>query len=277
MNATERLEHACADVWPAVTENTIGEWRLRAAGGFTGRANSALAAGDPGRPIGQALTEVRRFAAEHGIPPKLQVVLDSPVEAGLRAWGWVPDTGHPHGHDVAVLTGPVGGRAGGQDVGADVRVPDEPTAGWWTLSVGSATPDAAQRHVLTHGGRIGYGVAERAGNAAGAVRGALAGDLLHVSRLAVAPAHRRQGLAAALMAGLGTWAARHGATRCVLQVARGNHPALALYQRLGFAEHHGYRYWVPGPAACSGSRQPAGSRAPGALRGAAGTCKDPFP
>ena len=134
-----------------------------------------------------------------------------------------------------MLLGPLGTGADG------VSFLPEPSPAWWELTAGTAEPSPAQRHVLTTG-EIGYGVAE---GTAGAVRAAVAGELLHVSRLAVRPEHRRRGLAKALMAASGAWAAERGATGCVLQVAVDNAPALALYEALGFREHHRYRYWVP--------------------------------
>jgi len=45
--AVARLERICADAWPPVVQRPLGQWWLRAAGGFTGRANSALVVGDP--------------------------------------------------------------------------------------------------------------------------------------------------------------------------------------------------------------------------------------
>ena len=53
------------------------------------------------------------------------------------------------------------------------------------------------------------------------------------------------------MAGLGAWAQERGGHSCVLQTAGDNAPALALYERLGFTEHHRYHYRlgpVPDPA-----------------------------
>ncbi|GHF23151.1 N-acetyltransferase [Amycolatopsis deserti] len=243
MDSSETLELRCADAWPAVTVDKIGDWRLRAAGGFTGRANSALAVGDPGVPTGSALTAVCDFAHAHRIPPVVQVVAGSANERAIEAAGWVPNTGHAAGHLVAVLTGPLGARDG------EVPVLPEPTAGWWELTIGRPEPTDAERHVLTTG-EVGYAVAEVMGVTAGAVRAAVADDVLHIARLAVRPEYRRRGLASALMAACGPWAADRGATRTVLQVAVDNAGALAFYERLGFAEHHRYRYWVPGPRAC---------------------------
>ena len=47
----EDLERAAALHWQAPETEPLGEWRLRAVAGFTGRANSALPVGDPGLPL----------------------------------------------------------------------------------------------------------------------------------------------------------------------------------------------------------------------------------
>lgn len=230
------MEQLCADAWLAVTEEKIGDWRLRAASGFTGRANSVLAVGDPGLAVRDALGQVCEFSHLHRIEPKAHVIVGSELERAIEAAGWVPDAGHEAGHLVSVLIGPLG-----EALDDRVTFLDEPSPHWWELAAGSTEPTAAQRHVLTTG-EIGYGTAE---STAGAVRAAMTGDLLHISRLAVRPEHRRRGLARSLMAASGQWAAARGATECVLQVWVGNAPALALYEALGFREHHRYRYWIP--------------------------------
>ena len=48
--SAEDLERHTLPGWLALHE-PLGEWTLRSAGGFTGRANSCLAVGDPGVPI----------------------------------------------------------------------------------------------------------------------------------------------------------------------------------------------------------------------------------
>jgi ribosomal protein S18 acetylase RimI-like enzyme len=244
VNAAEVLEIACSDAWPPVTQERLGQWRLRWADGFTGRANSALAVGDPVITLPEALDAVCDFAHSHGIPPKIQVVQGSPTEAGIATAGWVPDLGHAAGHDVVVLVADVKGGAANRD-----WMLPEPTPAWWELTIGSTEPTDAERHVLT-GGTVGYGVAEVDGVAAGVVRGAVIGDVLHIARLAVRPEYRRRGLAVRLLEAADAWAAELGAARTALQVSVTNAPALALYGSLGFAEHHRYRYWVSPVAPC---------------------------
>jgi ribosomal protein S18 acetylase RimI-like enzyme len=240
-----QLERACADAWPAVVDEPLGDWRLRAAGGFTGRANSALTLGDPGLSVDSALGVVRSFAASHGIPATAHVVVGSPVEPALVAAGWVVNADHPGGGESVVMVGALGGLAG--SVPGGVVVLDRVVDDWWPLAVGADSPTPAQHRVLSGGDRVGFGLArDDLGRVVGVVRGAVVGDLLHVARLAVAPGRRRGGLGSGLLAALAGWGAGLGARRCVLQVAVHNRGAVALYSGLGCRPHHGYRYWIPG-------------------------------
>ncbi|MET0132007.1 MAG: GNAT family N-acetyltransferase [Kibdelosporangium sp.] len=235
-----QLEYECAEAWPALVDEPLGDWRMRAAGGFTGRANSTLTLGDPGMPIAGALLRTVDFAAANGIGPTAHVVKDSQVEAKIAAQGWAVDHAHPGGAESAVMTGPLspGGFAG-------AAVHDRPPTGWWELAAGSATPSPAQRHVLSSKSGVGYGVVTRDGEVLAAVRGAIVGDLLHISRLAVRLSARRQGLAIGLLRTLYTWAHERGARRQALQVAEHNTAAIRLYERFGCVEHHRYCYWIP--------------------------------
>jgi ribosomal protein S18 acetylase RimI-like enzyme len=238
------LERTCADAWPAMVDEPLGEWRLRAAGGFTGRANSALTLGDPGVPMADALTAVRGFAADNGIPATAHVVVGSPVESALAAADWAVNTHHPGGGEAVVMTGPLAGLVGAVPTG--MTGPDRAPDDWWPLAVGAASPTPAQVRVLGGGEQVGFGTArDEHGAVIGIVRGAVVGDLLHIARLAITPAHRRHGLATGLLAALADWGIGRGAGRCALQVAVPNHGAIALYAKLGCRRHHGYRYWVP--------------------------------
>jgi predicted GNAT family acetyltransferase len=82
---------------------------------------------------------------------------------------------------------------------------------------------------------------------AAVARGAVVDDWLCVTAVTVDDRYRRRGLATAVMGRLGSWGLAHGARSCLLQVVESNAPALALYERLGFTEHHRYHYRLGPP------------------------------
>jgi ribosomal protein S18 acetylase RimI-like enzyme len=238
------LEGLCADAWPAVVDRPLGAWRLRAAQGYTGRANAGLAIGDPGMPVPAALDEVRSFAREQAIRPRVHVPVGSPWDRAVTAQGWVLDVGHRRGAEVAVLVAPLDGTRDPR-----VELPERPSDAWWELGLGGP-PTPAQRHVLDPGGRprtVFAQIPGPHGSVTGTVRATVVEDHLHVSMLEVTQTARRHGLATALLASAAGWGREHGARWAVLQVALHNTGALALYERLGYVEHHQYRYLVPPP------------------------------
>jgi GNAT superfamily N-acetyltransferase len=237
--AVARLEGLCADGWPAQVDVALGGWRLRAAGGFTGRANATLATGDPGLPLPQALDAVRAFAATYGIPARVQVPMGSPWDRAVASAGWVLDGHHEAGAEVAVLVGDLRRLAG---PAGDVELAPRADHPWWELALGRA-PTPVERDVLDPGTslRTAFGLLP----GTGVVRAALVEDHLHLSRLRVRPDARRRGHGRVLTAAAAGWGLAKGARWAVLQVALRNEAARAFYAGLGCVEHHRYRYLVP--------------------------------
>ena len=271
--AVAHLERLCAAAWPAPVVRELGGWWLRAgANGFTRRAHSALAVGDPGMPVPDALAEVRRFAGEHGIAPVVSSPEGSPWWRAVRDQGWeLP--GDPGGESITLVADLATLAAtAGPDGPAAVRFAPEPGADWWAVS-GEVDDDPARRAVLVPAGPpLGFGTAHAPGSAVtgsavtgsavtgsavtgsavtGAVRAALVEDHVYLSRLEVVPRARRAGVACALTAAAARWGQERGGRYAVLQVLRSNAGARALYERLGCVEHHRYHYLVPGPGARS--------------------------
>lgn len=245
--AVARLEELCADAWPALADERLGAWRLRAARGYTARANGALALGDPGVPLPDALDAVRAFSAAHGIPPRVTVPVGSPWDTAVARQGWVLDAGHPAGAEVAVLVAELGRVGGPREGGWTITTPGRPEDDWWAMGLRGATPTPAQRHVLDPAdGSTAFVLArDAAGAAVGQLRAAVVQDHLHLSWLEVVPAARRRGLGSALVAAAAGWARARGTRFGVLQVALHNTAARALYAGIGWTEHHRYRYLVP--------------------------------
>lgn len=250
LSAIVRLEELCADAWPALVDERLGAWRLRAADGFTGRANGALAIGDPGMPVAAALEVVRAFADRHAITPRVQVPVGSPWDRAVAAQGWVLDVGHEAGAVVSVQVAGLAHLA--EEAAVEAGEPrieaGEPSDAWWRLVLGGP-PTSAQRHVL--GSPPGSCAEMRAialffaHELVAAGRAVVVEDHLHLSMLTVAPTARHRGHGIALVAAAAAWGRERGARWGVLQVAVHNTAALALYARTGWAEHHRYRYLVP--------------------------------
>jgi GNAT superfamily N-acetyltransferase len=235
----EDLEHVAARGWRALEEDRLGDWLLRAGGGFTGRANSVLVTGDPGMPRPAAVDAVARWYDERGLPPCAQLpgVQSRAADAAFAAAGWERD------EDVLVLTAPIGAP---RPVNVPVTLAGTPDEPWLTgyRYRGSALPPIAT-DVLTNAEDAVFASVRLDPPPAplsAVARGALTAGWLGVTAVTVAEQHRRRGLATAVMAALQGWAAERGAHSVYLQVVVTNAPARALYRRAGFIEHHRYHY-----------------------------------
>jgi len=236
---TDALELEAAEHWRPQEREDLGAWRLRAAGGFTGRANSALAVGDPGCDLDTALGRVRAFYAARDLEAVVAAPT-GPLARELERRGWTVRT------PTLVMTAAVP-PAGALDPG--VRSDAEPDDPWLAAYRGRGPVGPAGRAVLLSADRQVFsslrGDGDDDGEVLAVARGSLSsGGWLGLSAVETAPAHRRRGLAGRLTAALLSWGARQGATAAFLQVAASNTAARALYERSGFAVHHEYRYLV---------------------------------
>ena len=256
--AVVALELAADEAWPAPVRGRLGDWRLRWADGWTGRANSALPVGDPDRPLPAALDAVQRWYAERGGSALVNTPLPlaAPVGAELDARGW---TSRP---PVLVQTVPLRTLTvppavplptstplpadAPADVPADVppvTLTDAPADDWLAIAAGrkGGLPDAA-RQVLTGTPRVRFAELREDGRLLAVGRGTVtgAGRWLGVSLLETVPEARRRGLAATVVRALAGWGAAEGATHAFLQVEQSNSGAVALYRGLGFTTHHTY-------------------------------------
>jgi ribosomal protein S18 acetylase RimI-like enzyme len=232
------LERIAVGGWPGLRHAQLGDWLLRAGAGWTGRANSALPLGDPGLPLDDALTHVREWYAQQVLPPLFQIALPCSAELDrtLQQRGWEPyNRSWVLAADVAdvLATTPKGPRP-------RVELQAAPDADWLAAYNyhGNSVPPGGEQ-VLQAGDRPLFARIEADGRIVAIARFSVSSNWAGVTALEVDPAVRRRGLASHLM--------REGlrqlsADACYLQVAAGNEPALALYERLGFFRHHAYHY-----------------------------------
>ncbi|MDY7084510.1 MAG: GNAT family N-acetyltransferase [Actinomycetota bacterium] len=237
------LELAANDAWPAPTQARLGSWILRAAENWTGRANSALAAGDPDRPLEAAVDAVQEWYSAHGQRALINapMPLAAPVNAALDARGWgarpltLVQTTSP-----ASLLAALPARS---DL-PPAELADSLADDWLAMvAEHKGTLPVAARRILTAPADVVFAQVRDAGGGLLAVgRGAVTGPgrWLGVSLLQTAPHARRQGLAQHVLRELAQWGAQRGGSRVYLQVEERNTSAVALYGRVGFTTHHTY-------------------------------------
>jgi N-acetylglutamate synthase len=239
------LEAAAAQGWRGLEIRHMEGWILRAAAGFTRRANSCLPLGDPGTPLDDAIAAVEHWYQDRGLPPTFQVPdrLAGALEHALDARGWTHDA------DVLVMTASVddvrkGARPDLPAVRLDIR-PDDA----WLASYHYRGGDLPAHgfDVLVNAGTVGFASVDDAGRRVAIARGAVTDApsgrrWLGVTAVEVAPDARRRGLGRHIVASLAEWAANHGATDAFLQVEEVNTTAQGAYRKLGFGDHHAYHY-----------------------------------
>ncbi|MFE0041721.1 GNAT family N-acetyltransferase [Streptomyces albireticuli] len=239
--SARELQEVAARGWPALETGRLGDWTLRASGGFTARANSALPLGATGMPLSAALDRVREWYHARGLPALVQVATGDPdedarLDAALAARGW---TDERHALIRTAALAPLA------DTGADTggvllsREPDEA----WLRAYGRTSASVADAvGVLTGGPSVWFATVPGEEGPAAVGRCVVDGRWAGFAALTVAPDRRRRGLATQVMARLAERALDEGASAAYLQVETGNGGAASLYDGLGFTTHHAYHY-----------------------------------
>ncbi|MDR3659838.1 MAG: GNAT family N-acetyltransferase [Mycobacterium sp.] len=213
------LEHAAALAWPGTEQRWLEGWLLRAGGGATMRANSAvplLFSSDL-----TALPAIVDWYAERGLPPWLAL-----PERLLP----VRDAGT---QPIRVLTTELTATSGPE-------LPSSPGDRWRQIYRREVPVEVLTAVV---DGEVAFATVADA--AVGRVAVTTAPDGTRWAGLSAVRAlddQRRQGHGRAVCDTLLAWAAAHGATHAYVQVADENAPATALYESMGFRLHHRARY-----------------------------------
>jgi GNAT superfamily N-acetyltransferase len=243
------LAGVTARSWPPVESEPLGDWVLRASSGFTRRANSVLAAGDPGRTLDEALAAVRAWYAERGLPAYVQASTggegtDELLCAALEDRGWVREV------TAEVWVGGLAAAADTVDpVGADpeavpVRLARHVDDAWLARYQRKGVSEVARR-VLEGGPSVWFATVPGAEGAPPAAIGrcVVDGRWAGFAAVEVAPERRREGLATRVMAALAGQAMKEGASAGWLQVETDNAGARRLYDAMGFSAHHAYHHY----------------------------------
>ncbi|MFE7815728.1 GNAT family N-acetyltransferase [Streptomyces sp. NPDC057433] len=247
----EELARVAARAWRPVESESLGSWELRAAAGFTRRANSVLPLGDPGVELDEALTAVRRWYAGRGLPAYVQTATGAEgtqeaLGAELERRGWVREvTAELWVGGLAPVADLVPEPSGAESAGADVVLSREADGAWLARYQRRGLSEVALK-VLGSGPSVWFATVpggDGGGRPAAIGRCVVDGRWAGFAAVEVDPALRRRGLATAVMAALARRALDEGASAAWLQVEAGNAGARALYERMGFAAHHSYHHY----------------------------------
>jgi ribosomal protein S18 acetylase RimI-like enzyme len=236
MAALERIADAA---WPAPVHERLGEWYLRAADGWTNRANSALPLGDAGLPLAEAAAACRAWYGARGLTPRITVPLPlrRDVAHALAAADWhaQPPVLVQTAAMVDILA------AAGPADDPPVTLLAEPSEAFIrVVAARKQSLPAAAHHVMTAVPAVRFAEVREDGSLLAQARGAVIEETLHLGLVEVDPAARRRGLGRRVSGALAQWAGGLGAVRAVLQVEEDNAAAVRLYAELGFTTHHRY-------------------------------------
>ena len=240
------LDEIAANATPAPITRLVDGWLAKCAPGLPfRRANAVLpavgAGADPAR-AAAVLDELAGWYRSQGLRLIIQVPSTDPdLDALLAERGMEVEAPV----DVLVAT-PFAGRSTAPDVEVSVSVGVDAV---WAAEYGAVHGhDAVSRARVEAYGRMLADLGPSAVAAVARRDGELAGfgvrerGWLGVFGMGTAPAHRRRGVARAVLGALAEGGDSY------LQVEVDNAPAQALYRGLGFTESHRYHYRVSAPA-----------------------------
>ncbi|MBT9254010.1 GNAT family N-acetyltransferase [Phycicoccus sp. MAQZ13P-2] len=244
--SVEDLERVMVGAWPAPETEHLGDWLLRAAGGFTHRANSVLAVGNPGTTLEAALDAAEDWYAARGLAPMLTLAGPAGFRTSEDALGrLLIARGYAPRVATSALTAGVDGVLAALPArpspGVSVATSTSLSDSWFAAYRGyREAPEGPARAVLTGSPDQVFASAEDDEGVLGVGRLGVASAWGGVAAMFVEPRARRRGVASALLRRLAAEAADRGVRSLHLQTDTDNTAAQSLYRRAGFVVHHEY-------------------------------------
>lgn len=231
------LDQICNATWPAVENQEVNGWLLRASHGVTKRANSILplsaALGSSGKEnFTENLAAANKFYQDRNLPIIFQLALPTWQELAeqLITLGAVETI---HGHTmVADLTE----TKTLVPTGFEISESKVPSPEWLRV-----TSMPGIEKILLGCSAIYLGFTKNKKIVATA-RIAITNDWSSITRVYVDPEFRSLGLGKAIVTAALAQSFKVGATKAVLQVEANNEVAIGIYESLGFNFHHEYLY-----------------------------------
>lgn len=235
------LEELSTRTWPPHQIKNLGSWKCRVSNGRTFRANSVLVTGAPpfgesGLDLQDAITAVDAIYREAQLPTVFQICL--PLYQEFNDYLIAQDWSEKVGAAFLIKDLEVSADVENLALSNNVRIAntDQPSDAFLELH-----DDHSLRSIMmAHPSR--YIALTRDGEIIATARVAVSEGWAILTRLIVADAFRKKGLARLLMLACMNSAIESGATKMALQVDQSNQDAQALYERIGFRVHHMYRF-----------------------------------
>ncbi|MGQ0832357.1 MAG: GNAT family N-acetyltransferase [Microthrixaceae bacterium] len=251
MQGVPLLDELMANAWPPAVVETHSGWRYRWADGVTRRANSALAL-ETNDSVGELVAGAEAFYEERGAPALIQV---STASAPPSLAGYLHARGYRSTARTLVeeaSTRDVVDRTRTASCELEIEISEAPSDGWfnsyWSVEAmrgrSAADMDVCRRVLLAPGLPTAFATARRGSEVIGVGQLVIEQGWGGIQCMATDPAHRRLGVAGAVLKGLAEEALHRDATRMYLAVMADNDRAFALYESAGFRVVHEYSYFA---------------------------------
>lgn len=232
-------ERRIINAWPALSTLVVGDWVLRFANGYSGRANSATPLSHGAELDAEMLDLIAELYRADGLTPAIR--LTPLVAEATRAA--VLERGYRIKDKSFGLIAPLAGLGASEE--AELQIEARPSLEW------TAGVAALQSGNKTHVGNLAA-IVEKVRLPAGFATWLVEGEavafgmsvaergMAEIGLICVHPDHRGHGFGRKIVQGLMGWAAAMGCSEAYLQVEQGNVVALNLYGSLGFRQLYQY-------------------------------------
>lgn len=243
MACAARLESLAHRTWPCAEEAPLGGWILRAAQGFSRRANSVLASGPWPTDPDTTLETIRTWYGTRGIEPCLKVTPLAPegLDERLETDGWAKLA------NTRVMRRDLS-RFRGAPADARLGCASELDPVWLRLHArwdGESSRDTERNEaLLSRMARPLFLTWTEGGEVRAVMVGSRWEGSVHLYSLVVEPHSRGKGVGRRFLVSCLEACAEQGLEEVVLQVMESNGVARGLYTSLGFSDEYGYHYRV---------------------------------
>lgn len=234
-----KLEQAAFSAWPALESQLLVPWVLRFAEGYTKRANSANAIQVVKQLNDQQLEAIEAFFYARQQPPIFRLASFLAAESVDNK---LIERGYRFNDLTLVMSTAVSHSMGTPAVSVEFLDIAPWLEHFQPISGKIGSSQAIHLRMLQAIAQpAAFAVIRQEGQTVCCGLAVVTDECVGLFDIATAAAFRQRGLASQLCRALMSWGAEQGARTAYLQVVAANHPALNLYEGLGFRK--AYHYW----------------------------------